>query len=128
MGAATDDVEVVVSSTYARTCLRAGDVAGAAAVLGRPHRVDGIVVRQRDSSRQRPGSADLVAIEHAALPRQECYTGWLVRRGCRAAAMISVEDDPMSGSANRTVGMHIPDLATEDWGQYAGVEFIARVS
>ncbi len=34
-------VDVPYSSTHARACLRVGDLAGAARVLGRPHRVDG---------------------------------------------------------------------------------------
>jgi riboflavin kinase/FMN adenylyltransferase len=34
-------VDVRCSSTLVRTCLAAGDVAGAARVLGRPHRVEG---------------------------------------------------------------------------------------
>ncbi|HJY94960.1 MAG TPA: riboflavin kinase, partial [Streptosporangiaceae bacterium] len=36
---------VTMSSTYIRGRLAAGDVAGAAAALGRPHRVEGVVVR-----------------------------------------------------------------------------------
>lgn len=34
-------VDIPCSSTHARECLRAGDLAGAARALGRPHRVDG---------------------------------------------------------------------------------------
>ena len=37
----------VWSSTYVRTCLAAGDVAGAAEALGRPYAVRGVVVRGR---------------------------------------------------------------------------------
>ena len=37
--------EMELSSTYVRACVAAGDVAGAAAALGRPHRVEGVVVR-----------------------------------------------------------------------------------
>ena len=37
----------VWSSTYVRTCLAAGDVAGAAEALGRPYAVRGVVVQRR---------------------------------------------------------------------------------
>lgn len=43
-GAGADE-EMVFSSTYIRSCIDAGDVHAAAAALGRPHRLEGIVVR-----------------------------------------------------------------------------------
>ena len=36
---------VTISSTYIRACVAAGDMVSAARALGRPHRVDGVVVR-----------------------------------------------------------------------------------
>jgi len=39
------DGAVTISSTYVRSCIDAGEVAAAAEALGRPHRVDGLVVR-----------------------------------------------------------------------------------
>ena len=44
-GIALDGGPQVWSSTYVRTCLAAGDVAGAAEALGRPYAVRGVVVR-----------------------------------------------------------------------------------
>ena len=41
----TDAGEITYSSTYTRACIDAGDVESAAAALGRPHRLEGIVVR-----------------------------------------------------------------------------------
>src|SRR5687768_2300078 len=41
----SDDGEVTISSTYIRACVAGGDMVSAARALGRPHRVDGIVVR-----------------------------------------------------------------------------------
>jgi riboflavin kinase/FMN adenylyltransferase len=40
---AADDT--ILSSTYIRSCVDAGDVAAAAVALGRPHRLEGVVVR-----------------------------------------------------------------------------------
>ena len=39
------DERVTFSSTYIRSCVDAGDVVAAAEALGRPHRVEGVVVR-----------------------------------------------------------------------------------
>jgi riboflavin kinase/FMN adenylyltransferase len=46
------DDEVTISSTYIRACVAAGDMASAAAALGRPHRVDGVVVRGHRRGRE----------------------------------------------------------------------------
>src|SRR4029079_11315656 len=37
--------DITFSSTYIRSCVDAGDVVAAAEGLGRPHRVEGVVVR-----------------------------------------------------------------------------------
>src|SRR5947209_5149898 len=45
-GDGADSAEhVTISSTYIRACVAAGDMVSAARALGRPHRVDGVVVR-----------------------------------------------------------------------------------
>ena len=41
-----------LSSTYIRSCVDAGDVAAAAAALGRPHRLEGVVVRGDQRGRE----------------------------------------------------------------------------
>ena len=47
---------VTYSSTYIRSCVDAGDVKAAAEALGRPHRVEGVVVRgDRGSDSRRDG-------------------------------------------------------------------------
>ena len=47
-----DGGPMVWSSTYVRTCLAAGDVAGAAEALGRPYAVRGVVVRGDQRGRE----------------------------------------------------------------------------
>ena len=51
-GIALDGGPQVWSSTYVRTCLAAGDVAGAAEALGRPYSVRGVVVRGDQRGRE----------------------------------------------------------------------------
>ncbi len=69
---------VTVSSSAIRDLLAAGDVAGAARGLGRPHRVEGVVVRgdQRGRALGFP-TANLETAEYTAIPADGVYAGWL---------------------------------------------------
>jgi riboflavin kinase/FMN adenylyltransferase len=69
---------VTMSSSAIRDMVAAGDVAGAARGLGRPHRVEGVVVRgeQRGRALGFP-TANLETAEHTAIPADGVYAGWL---------------------------------------------------
>jgi riboflavin kinase/FMN adenylyltransferase len=79
-----------ISSTFVRERLAAGDVETAAAALGRPHRVEGVVVRghQRGRALGFP-TANLETPPYTAIPSDGVYAGWLecfpVDRGERAS-------------------------------------------
>ena len=102
------DETVTFSSTYIRSCVDAGDVVAAAEALGRPHRVEGVVVRGDGrgqgaglSDRQRraadvfgdPGRRRVRRLVHRARPRP----GGRHRRPGRALP-------------GRGVGRHQPDV------------------
>jgi riboflavin kinase/FMN adenylyltransferase len=70
---------VTISSTYIRERLTGGEVKLAAAALGRPHRVEGVVVRGH--MRGRPlgfPTANLECPPHTAIPADGIYAGWLL--------------------------------------------------
>ena len=69
---------VRISSTEIRARLAEGDVEGAAHDLGRPHRVEGVVVRghQRGRALGFP-TANLETLPHTAIPADGIYAGWL---------------------------------------------------
>jgi riboflavin kinase / FMN adenylyltransferase len=69
---------VTVSSSAIRDHLAAGDVAAAARDLGRPHRLEGVVVRgeQRGRTLGYP-TANLATTPQAAIPADGVYAGWL---------------------------------------------------
>jgi riboflavin kinase/FMN adenylyltransferase len=72
----------VVSSTYIRSCVDAGDVAAAAGALGRPHRLAGVVVRGDQRGRELGfPTANLLTAPHAAVPADGVYAAWLIRLG-----------------------------------------------
>ena len=68
------------SSTWARELIAEGDVAGAARILGRPHRVDGIVVHGDHRGRELGyPTANLDPHPTGVVPADGVYAGWLVR-------------------------------------------------
>ena len=67
---------VTISSTYIRERLAAGDVDAAAAALGRPHRVEGVVVRGHLRGRALGfPTANLETPPHTATPADGIYAG-----------------------------------------------------
>jgi riboflavin kinase / FMN adenylyltransferase len=119
---------VTFSSTYIRSSIAAGDVEAAADALGRPHRVEGVVVRgdQRGRELGYP-TANVAATEHAAIPADGVYAGWLVRHGESLPAAISVGTNPTFSGQVRTVEAFVLDHTEDFYGQRVGVDFVGRV-
>ncbi|MCP2343875.1 bifunctional riboflavin kinase/FAD synthetase [Actinomadura rupiterrae] len=124
----------VVSSTRVRAALEDGDVAAAARALGRPHRVEGIVVRghQRGRALGFP-TANLETPPHAAIPKDGVYAGWLVADtdrfpDFRWPAAISIGTNPTFEGAERTVEAYALDRDDLDlYGEHMAVDFLARI-
>jgi riboflavin kinase / FMN adenylyltransferase len=126
---------VAMSSTYIRERLAAGDVTGAAAALGRPHRVDGVVVRGHMRGRALGfPTANLETPPHTATPADGVYAGWLISLDLDGAeitrwpAAISVGTNPTFGGGDRTVEAYALDRDDLDlYGTHAAIEFTARL-
>jgi riboflavin kinase / FMN adenylyltransferase len=122
----------VVSSTYIRSCVDAGDVAAAAAALGRPHRLEGIVVRG-DRRGQELGypTANLSTPPHTAIPADGVYAGWMLRRRRgereRHGAAISIGTNPTFSGRERRVEAYVLDFEGDLYGERVGLDFIARL-
>ncbi|MDQ2836555.1 MAG: bifunctional riboflavin kinase/FAD synthetase [Actinomycetota bacterium] len=126
-----------ISSTYIRSCVQAGDLAAATAVLGRPHRLDGVVVRgdQRGRDLGFP-TANLRAEPFAAVPADGVYAGRVVRidewgntradEPARVAA-ISVGTNPTFEGLHQSVEAYILDFDGDLYGQNLGIEFVHRL-
>jgi riboflavin kinase / FMN adenylyltransferase len=112
-GIPLDGGPMVWSSTYVRTCLAAGDVAGAAEALGRPYAVRGIVVQgdQRGRELGYP-TANVPTDGMTAAPADGVYAGWLRRldTGETYPAAISVGTNPtFDGVRERRVESYVLD-------------------
>ncbi|WP_285776507.1 bifunctional riboflavin kinase/FAD synthetase [Microtetraspora sp. NBRC 13810] len=127
----------VISSSLIRDLVAAGDVAGAAAALGRPHRVEGVVVRgyQRGRVLGFP-TANVEPPEQTAIPADGVYAGWLEcvtvgnrpapYGGCRWPAAISVGTNPTFEGVPRTVEAYALDHDDLDlYGVHVAVDFAA---
>jgi riboflavin kinase/FMN adenylyltransferase len=133
--AAVDDDAVTISSTYIRACVAAGDMESAARALGRPHRVDGVVVRgdRRGRDMGYP-TANVESPAFTAIPADGVYAGHLVTRDARSGASrerfpaaISVGSNPTFQGSRRTVEAFVLDYDGDLYGEHVGVEFVQRL-
>ncbi|HEU5420503.1 MAG TPA: bifunctional riboflavin kinase/FAD synthetase [Streptosporangiaceae bacterium] len=129
------DGEVRISSSAIRKLLSAGDVAAAGRLLGRPHRVEGTVVRghQRGRGLGFP-TANLEMAPHTAVPADGVYAGWLIAldpAGAQAErwpAAISVGTNPTFDGQERTVEAYALDRDDLDlYGMHMAAEFVSRI-
>jgi riboflavin kinase/FMN adenylyltransferase len=133
--AAVDDDAVTISSTYIRACVAAGDMASAGRALGRPHRVDGVVVRgdRRGRDMGYP-TANVESPPFTAIPADGVYAGHLVTRDPRSGASrerlpaaISVGSNPTFQGSRRSVEAFVLDYDGDLYGEHVGVEFAERL-
>jgi len=112
-GVELDGGPQVWSSTYVRTCLAAGDVAGAAEALGRPFSVRGVVVRGDRRGRELGyPTANVPTGGLTAAPADGVYAGWLRRLDTDETfpAAISVGTNPtFDGVRERRVESYVLD-------------------
>ncbi len=131
-GIALDAGPMVWSSTYIRTCLAAGDVAGAAEALGHPYTVRGVVARGDERGRELGfPTANVPTDQLTTAPADGVYAGWLRRldTGERFPAAISVGTNPtFDGVRTRRVESYVLDRDDLDlYGVEVEVSFVERL-
>ena len=115
------------SSTLVRRLVAEGDMAGALEILGRPHRVEGVVVRGAQRGRELGyPTANVETLPHTAIPADGVYAGWLEVDGESMPAAISVGTNPQFDGTERTVEAYAIDrVGLELYGLHVAVEFLA---
>jgi riboflavin kinase/FMN adenylyltransferase len=128
-----------VSSTYIRDLIQSGDVTGAARALGRPHRVEGVVVVGDKRGRELGfPTANLDVAPYTAVPADGIYAGWLLAAGGvpgaasggpqRLPAAISIGTNPTFDGIERRVEAYALDRTDlELYGEHVGVDFAERL-
>lgn len=126
-GLVTTD-SLTYSSTYIRACIDAGDVAAAAEALGRPHRLEGIVVRGDQRGRELGfPTANLSTPRYAAVPADGVYAGHFVHRGALLPAAVSVGSNPTFSGRERRIEAYVLDEDADYYGENVGLDFVARL-
>ncbi len=117
-----------VTSTRIRHLVASGDVAGAARLLGRPHRVKGAVVRGRaEGAALGAPTANLAVGPYTALPSDGVYAGRVTVDGAAYAAGVSVGIPPTFPEAVSELEVHLIDFSGDLYGTTVMVEFVERL-
>lgn len=119
-----------VTSTAVRRTLAGGDVAAAAAMLGRPYELRGVV--ESGAGRGRPlgfPTANLAVAPRLAWPADAVYAGWYLRPdGVRHAAAINIGRRPtfVEHASHSTIEAHVLDLdgSADLVGEPARLQFV----
>lgn len=117
------------SSTLIRESIARGDVGGAQQGLGRPHRLDGVVIHGDHRGRELGYPTANLDIDPAmVVPADGVYAGWLIAEDHRYPAAISIGTNPQFQGRERRVEAHV--LGREDlvlYGRSVSVEFHERL-
>jgi riboflavin kinase / FMN adenylyltransferase len=119
----------IVSSTRIRHCLNEGQTDEAARLLGRPHRIRGIVVRGagRGAGLGFP-TANLDSVD-TQIPADGVYSvrTFLNAEGPPRPAACHIGPNATFGERNRSVEVHVIDFTGDLYGQPIEVDFLLRL-
>jgi len=119
---------ITYSSTYIRACIDGGDVALAAQALGRPHRLEGVVVRgDRRGHELGFPTANLANPPFAAVPADGVYACWFVQGKRQLPAAVSVGTNPTFSGRERTVEAYVLDVDEDFYGHHVALDFVERL-
>jgi riboflavin kinase / FMN adenylyltransferase len=128
--------EVRWSSSRVRELVAAGDVSGAAEILGRPHRVSGTVVHGDHRGRELGyPTANLGPVVSGLVPADGVYAGWLLRPGLSPdhpdstmPAAVSIGTNPTFDGVERRVEGYVLDRTDLDlYGERICYELVRRL-
>ncbi len=122
--------DAMVSSSKCRRLLEAGDVRGAADMLGRPYSLRGEVVRGFHVGHELGfPTANLMADEEKLLPAHGAYAVWAtLPDGSRQAGMLNIGNRPTIGNGETvSVEVNLFDYEGNLYGQRMRLELVERL-
>jgi len=127
--------EVVISSTEIRNLIAAGRVDKAAEMLGRYHRLKGMVrPERRIGSRLGFPTANVRLGEHCAVPATGVYAVYATFAGQRHPAAANLgyrptfqDEQPATVPAQPALEVHVLDFEGELYGLEMAIEFVERL-
>lgn len=118
----------VVSSTRIRNALLAGDVTGAARLLGRPYSVKGTVVHGEKRGRELGFPTINLSVPPERLqPRDGIYAMTVRVRDEEVVAAASLGVRPTFGGGDRTLEAHLLDWEGDVYGETIEAAFVKRL-
>lgn len=117
------------SSTRIRDAVASGDLEAASAMLGRPHRLEGTVVRgdQRGRELGYP-TANIDVAPDAAIPPDGVYAGWLIVAGEPLASAVSIGTNPQfQGRERRVEAYAIGRDGLDLYGLEVALDLVGRI-
>ncbi len=118
----------VVSSSRVRTALAAGEVALASALLGRPHRLLGQVVRGDGRGRTIGIPTANLGVAANQVPGTGVYAAWAVLAGQRLMAALNIGHVPTAGTGRpQTVEAHLLGWSGDCYGHTLALDLVARI-
>lgn len=117
-----------VTSTRIRDLVSRGSVAEAGTLLGRPHRLHGIVERGMGLGRSLGApTANLSIDSRFALPAAGVYAAWATIPAGRFAAAVSVGIPPTFPEATCPLEAHLLEFDDDLYGAPVMLEFVERI-
>ncbi len=125
LSTSTDDGTSVISSSKIREALRAGNVEQAADWLGRPYRVEGIVVHGDHRGRELGfPTANMDVWSEQVLPANGIYACWALLGNERFMAVTSLGIRPQFGGDTVFVEPYLLDFNRDIYGQKLSLDFV----
>jgi riboflavin kinase/FMN adenylyltransferase len=118
-----------VSSSRIRRAVAAGDLSGAAALLGRPYQASGrVVAGERRGRLLGVPTINLGDVPPSKLlPPDGVYAVWVEWRGGRAGGMMNQGGRPTFGDGRRILEAHLFDFAGDLYGEWVRIEWVERL-
>jgi riboflavin kinase/FMN adenylyltransferase len=118
-----------VSSSRIRRLLNDGDAATAGRLLGRPYRLEGVVVRGEQKGRELgfPTANIEVGDPEKMLPKEGVYAAYGVVRGERIPGLLHLGPRPTFPGFAPTIELHLLDWSGDIYGDHVRVEIIDRI-
>ncbi len=119
---------VPVSSTLIRQLVLAGDVAGAAPLLGRPFRIEGVVAAGEGRGRELGfPTANITAADGQIVPADGVYATYVYAGGVRYRGVANIGDNPTFRGQARRIEVHLRAFSGDLYGRPIAVDFLARL-
>lgn len=117
----------IISSTRIREFIKGGNVKKAASFLGRPHNIEGLVVKGRGRGKSLGFPTANIDFKAELIPQDGVYAVNVVLEGQRYKGISNIGMKPTFGDEDRSVEVHIFDFDESLYGKNIDLLFLDRI-